>query len=92
MEAGHLPTVPPFLMSATTAGKVEAGAEIKFSSEYLLAAVKNHNAFYELYIALTNRAIDLYAKSGRRKFALKLHGSLAALDLCVYIAILFSRR
>ena len=35
-------------------------------------------------MAITNRAIDLYAKGGRRKFALKLHGTLAALDVCAH--------
>jgi hypothetical protein len=34
-------------------------------------------------VGLTNRAIDMYVKAGRRKFALKLHGSLAALDVYV---------
>lgn len=42
------------------------------------------DTFYDLYLGLTNRAIELYAKGNRRKFALKLHGSLAALDLYVW--------
>lgn len=45
--------------------------------------MEDKEVFYEAYVKLTNRAIELYAKAGRRKFALKLHGSLAALDLCV---------
>lgn len=45
--------------------------------------MEDREAFYELYVDTTNRAIDMYAKAGRRKFALKLHGSLAALDVCV---------
>jgi hypothetical protein len=36
---------------------------------------------------MTNRAIDAYVKAGRRKFALRLHGSLAALDVLVTIVI-----
>ena len=53
----------------------------QFTNETLNVAVDNLPAFNELYLALTNRAIDLYAKSGRRKFALKLHGNLAAFEL-----------
>jgi len=40
-------------------------------------------AVYDIYVKLTNRAIDAYVKAGRRKFALRLHGSLAALDVLV---------
>jgi hypothetical protein len=40
-----------------------------------------------LYTKLTNRAIDAYVKAGRRKFAVKLHGSLAALDVFVTIVV-----
>ncbi len=47
----------------------------------LANALAEQSSFYDLYVRLTNRAIELYAKGGRRKFALKLHGSLAALDL-----------
>jgi hypothetical protein len=36
-----------------------------------------------MYVKMTNRAIDAYVKAGRRKFALRLHGSLAALDVLV---------
>ncbi len=50
----------------------------------LLAALEDQDALYDLYVNITNRAIELYASAGRRKFALKLHGTLAALD--VYVA------
>ena len=50
------------------------------SNTDILGFLGNKASFYDLYIRLTNRAIDLFAKSGRRKTALKLHGSLAALD------------
>jgi hypothetical protein len=53
------------------------------SNPELLECLGNQTAFYDLYIKLTNRAIDTYVKAGRRKFAVKLHGSLAALDLLV---------
>lgn len=55
------------------------------SNKDLIAAMNDRNTFYEQYVRLTNRAIDMYVKAGRRKFALKLHGSLAALDLYVPI-------
>jgi hypothetical protein len=46
-----------------------------------LKSLEDPASFYELYIAITNRAIDLHAKAGRKKFALRLHGDLAALDM-----------
>ena len=55
----------------------------KISRTELVEALGNQQAFDKLYIEMTQRAIDMYAKGHRRKFALKLHGSLAALDLYV---------
>jgi hypothetical protein len=57
---------------------------LKISNLDILSSLDNKENFYELYVGTTNRAIDMYAKAARRKFALKLHGSLAALDVCVY--------
>ena len=54
------------------------------SKAELRTALQDKEAFYELYIGLTNRAIELYANAGRRKFALRMHGSLAALDVQVH--------
>lgn len=51
------------------------------SQPELLSCLQDKAAFYDLYIGLTNRAIETYRKASRRKFALKLHGSLAALDV-----------
>jgi hypothetical protein len=59
---------------------------MKISRIELLSALEDRDAFYDLYVSVTNRAIDLCAKAGRRKFALKLHGSLAALDMYVMYA------
>lgn len=53
----------------------------KISRAELIASLNDKEAFHELYVQITNRAIELYAKAGRRKFALKLHGDLAALDV-----------
>jgi trafficking protein particle complex subunit 10 len=62
----------------------EASQESRtISNSELLKCLGDQAAFYDLYIQLTNRAIDTYVKAGRRKFALKLHGSLAALDVLV---------
>jgi len=45
-----------------------------------MLVIGDKDAFYDLYCAISNRAIDMYVKAGRRKFALKLHGSIAAMD------------
>ncbi|KIK59816.1 hypothetical protein GYMLUDRAFT_261811 [Collybiopsis luxurians FD-317 M1] len=80
IERQYLPCKPPF-SSDLAFESVNSRSIEGISNSQLLAALKDENSFYDLYIHTTNRAIDLYAKSGRRKFALKLHGSLAALDL-----------
>ncbi|KAF9264760.1 hypothetical protein L218DRAFT_979450 [Marasmius fiardii PR-910] len=80
VELGHLPTKPPFSSILSFYGKrTSSGGQI--SNEQLLATLTDKEPFYDLYIQITTRAIDLYAKAGRRKFALKLHGSIAALDI-----------
>ncbi|TFK72158.1 hypothetical protein BDN72DRAFT_836546 [Pluteus cervinus] len=85
VRVGHLPHQPPFstvVDSPEVLSKaINTNATKVISNEKLLSALGNAEAFYELYVATSNRAIELYAKAGRRKFALKLHGSLAALDL-----------
>lgn len=55
----------------------------------ILKILQEKTPFYDLYVRLTNRAIDFYVKAGRRKFALRLHGSLAALDLYVWFSLLY---
>ncbi len=45
------------------------------------ACIDDSEFFYDLYIRITNRVIEMYARSKRRKFALKLHETLAALDV-----------
>lgn len=82
---GHLPQRPPFSMmvSPNPSDSIQERSSKDISNSELLSCIKDKDVFYDLYVAVTNRAIDMYAKAGRRKFALKLHGSLAALDLCV---------
>jgi trafficking protein particle complex subunit 10 len=47
----------------------------------LLAGLTDRDVFDKLYIDTINHAIDMYVKGARWMFALKLHGSLTALDL-----------
>ncbi|KAJ3796702.1 trafficking protein particle complex subunit 10 [Lentinula aff. detonsa] len=83
IEKQYLPCKPPFSSALLVSRPEHAQPKSteSISNPQLLTALKDQDTFYDLYILITNRAIDLYAKSGRRKFALKLHGSLAALDL-----------
>ncbi|EIW60047.1 uncharacterized protein TRAVEDRAFT_164477 [Trametes versicolor FP-101664 SS1] len=89
IAAGHLPNKPPFCLALSSNYTGPQESQIKEASETisrtdLASALVDVDAFYELYVAITNRAIELYAAAGRRKFALKLHGSLAALDVYVH--------
>ncbi len=82
MKSQHLPCRPPFSgVSDASVKSSETSSPQTISNDHLLKALEDKEAFYDLYITITNRAIDMYAKAGRRKFALKLHGSLAALDV-----------
>ncbi|KAJ7452540.1 hypothetical protein B0H11DRAFT_2245998 [Mycena galericulata] len=82
VKVGHLPARPPFCTSPGSSPSSSLPASDKtISNVDILESIKNQDTFYETYVAITNRAIDMYAKAGRRKFALKLHGSLAALDV-----------
>ncbi|THH29639.1 hypothetical protein EUX98_g4553 [Antrodiella citrinella] len=90
IKVGHLPSRPPFsivLPSQSTKGATSPTSPIPDRSSQLitqadvLKSLDDVEAFYGLYVKITNRAIELYASAGRRKFALKMHGSLAALDV-----------
>ncbi|EIM89936.1 uncharacterized protein STEHIDRAFT_92528 [Stereum hirsutum FP-91666 SS1] len=86
VKVGHLPSKPPFSLALITCTSPPTNGHSKHSSgtisnQDVVRAMADADTFYDLYIGLTNRAIELYAKGNRRKFALKLHGSLAALDL-----------
>ncbi|KAF9466293.1 trafficking protein particle complex subunit 10 [Collybia nuda] len=85
VRVGHLPSKPPFATAyeplPLPVDTSEVSSTSRISNAEILAAIENGDPFYELYVTTTNRAIDMYAKAGRRKFALRLHGSLAALDL-----------
>ena len=78
----YLPSRPPFSNALPTNRKSSAGKNLdKISRGDLKSALQDKDAFFELYVGLTNKAIELYAGAGRRKFALRMHGSLAALDV-----------
>ncbi|PIL24147.1 hypothetical protein GSI_13900 [Ganoderma sinense ZZ0214-1] len=87
IATGFLPNKPPFSLMlpssfdlAAKDPKAKRGSMTITKTE-LLTSMEQQDTLYDLYVNVTNRAIELYANSGRRKFALKLHGSLAALDI-----------
>ena len=91
INVGHLPKQPPFSLTIThstpnSANGAARRSSLKISKAEFLSSLGDREAFYDLYVATTNRAIDMYAKGGRRKFALKLHGTLAALDVWVHFS------
>lgn len=84
MIVGHLPGSLPFSVSEVslaTADRNDTHSSEKISRAEILSAIKDRAAFYDLYVNLTSRTIDTYAKGNRRKFAVMLHGKLAALDV-----------
>ncbi|KAI0957407.1 hypothetical protein AcW1_005812 [Taiwanofungus camphoratus] len=87
IRVGHLPSRPPFSIAlpaplpSPSMKMPRKRASHKISRTELLSALNDKETFYDLYVQVTNRAIELYAIAGRRKFALKLHGNLAALDV-----------
>ena len=94
IAVGFIPNKPPFslaLPSSFNSGltsPTDKRSSMTITKPELLSSMKEQETLYELYLNVTNRAIELYANSGRRKFALKLHGSLAALDMYVLTQIL----
>jgi len=84
VKVGHLPKKPPFANTYVEETRSEQprthSSTHQISKHEIILAIGDREAFYDLYCATTNRAIDMYVKAGRRKFALKLHGFLAALD------------
>jgi len=78
---GHLPTSLPFSTPLATTDRNDAHSSDGISRVEILSAIKDQAAFYDLYVNLTNRTIDMYARGNRRKFAVMLHGKLAALDV-----------
>ncbi|KWU42169.1 hypothetical protein RHOSPDRAFT_36290 [Rhodotorula sp. JG-1b] len=94
--AGHLPALHPFTMSLNEAPPIPASAASSASTpstsapnsatrppvtrQDLLDAIERQEVFDELYIDLTQRAVQAYQFTKRRRCAAKLHAGLAALD------------
>ncbi|KAG6865627.1 hypothetical protein C0991_000914 [Blastosporella zonata] len=81
VTVGHLPQSSQFSSSCKSTSPGKRTSTLTITNDELLEAINDVEAFYKLYIDATNRAIEMYTKAGRKKFALRLHGSLAALDL-----------
>ncbi|GAA5838645.1 hypothetical protein JCM11251_003252 [Rhodosporidiobolus azoricus] len=87
MGVGHLPTTHPFAMSlneSSPTSSATANAQTvdrpPVTRRDLTDGVAHQESFDKLYINLTHRAIQAYQSSGRKRFALRLHAYLAALD------------
>ena len=85
VDVGHLPSQPPFSRARVHRLQPDSQSQdntttTKISNSEIMTAIDHADSFYELYIDITNLAISMYTKSGRKKFALRLHESLAALD------------
>ncbi|KAG1754504.1 trafficking protein particle complex subunit 10 [Suillus lakei] len=85
VKVGHLPRKSPFattyIEKKPALQPTKRSSTQRISNHEVILAIGDKEAFYDLYCATSNRAIDMYVKAGRRKFALKLHGFLAALDI-----------
>lgn len=89
MSAGHLPLEHPFAMSLQEVSSCPTPNPDNMTSQCrppvsrkdLLDAIENKATFDKLYVDLTNRTIRAFTTSGRKRCSLKLHGSLAALEL-----------
>ncbi|EKM83061.1 hypothetical protein AGABI1DRAFT_118454 [Agaricus bisporus var. burnettii JB137-S8] len=82
VDSGHLPAKPPFCMKLRRESNPhKRDSKTAISNKDLREIIHDREAFFKMYIDVTNRAISMYTKAGRRKSALKLHGTLAALDL-----------
>ncbi|EJD35236.1 hypothetical protein AURDEDRAFT_175698 [Auricularia subglabra TFB-10046 SS5] len=73
------PSRPSTPTSTSSASTVERAGKI--SCEPIPDVIKSREPFNKLYVSVTNRAIAMYGKGGRRNFPFKLHGCVAALDL-----------
>ncbi|KAG8967746.1 hypothetical protein FRC05_001925 [Tulasnella sp. 425] len=87
IRRGYLPPVHPFSMSLPSSSDLNPPqyppsepVEARISSQDLIEALRGRDEFDRLYITTTNRTIQTYNSCNRRRFALKLHASLAALD------------
>jgi trafficking protein particle complex subunit 10 len=84
IASGHLPDSLPFSMATSSPLPTNRATlpthPTPISEKNFLAAVGDRESFYKLYIMITNRSIECYTAGKRKKFALKLHHTLAALE------------
>ncbi|KAF9517292.1 hypothetical protein BS47DRAFT_1380623, partial [Hydnum rufescens UP504] len=84
IASGHLPDSLPFSMATSsplpTSRATLPSHPAAISEKNILAAIGDRETFDKLYIMITNRSIECYTAAKRKKFALKLHHSLAALE------------
>ncbi|KAF8638821.1 hypothetical protein AX17_001879 [Amanita inopinata Kibby_2008] len=79
VNMAYLPPIYPFAIGSQRDMSTRSTEQV--SNPDIFASMNNTEFFYDLYTRVTNHAIETYARAKRRKFALKLHQSLAALDL-----------
>lgn len=97
MGAGHLPSTHPFSMSfnessASTVSGSSASSPTSttppnrqpVTRKDLLDAMDKREAFDKLYVELTQRSLQAYQASGRKRCAAKLNACLAALEQYVH--------
>ncbi|GEM10221.1 transmembrane protein [Rhodotorula toruloides] len=95
MGAGHLPSTHPFSMSfnepsASIVNNSSASSPTSttppnrqpVTRKDLVDAIDKREAFDKLYVELTQRSLQAYQASGRKRCAAKLHACLAALEQC----------
>lgn len=95
MGAGHLPMVHPFSMSLneispsrpTSPATSQPADRPPVSRKDLLDAISDRTTFDKLYVELSQKTIQAYQTSGRKRCALKLHAGLAGLEKCVFNSI-----
>ncbi|GAA5902878.1 transport protein particle complex II subunit TRS130 [Sporobolomyces salmoneus] len=88
MGAGHLPMVHPFSMSLneispsrpTSPTSSQPADRPPVSRKDLLDAISDQAVFDRLYIDLSQKTIQAYQLSGRKRCAIKLHAALAGLE------------
>ncbi|GAA6060213.1 hypothetical protein JCM10212_002292 [Sporobolomyces blumeae] len=88
MGAGHLPMVHPFSMSLnetspprpTSPSTIPPSDRPPVSRRDLIEATSNRDVFDKLYVELSQKTIQAYQSSGRKRCAIKLHAGLAGLE------------
>ncbi|KIM22610.1 hypothetical protein M408DRAFT_322755 [Serendipita vermifera MAFF 305830] len=86
VHLGYLAPSPPFSLSLPSTfshPRFANGEKLnsKITRPELVETLGDKDAFDGLYVRVTQDAIDCFVEGKRRKWALKLHGDLAAFDL-----------